>query len=176
MNKIVLMGRLTRDPEVRYSNAAEPVAVANYTLAVDRRVRRDAGQNTQTADFINCRAFGKTGEFVQQYFKKGMMVCVSGRLQIDEYTDKQGQRQWFTVVLADDHSFAESRASFEQRMQTGGNNDGGYAPPPGNNYQAPPQPQMGVQQTGGQAGPPTPNDTFFEVDVDTNLSDDDLPF
>ena len=106
MNKVVLMGRLTRDPEVRYSNAAEPMAIVRYALAVNRRVsreRRDSGE--QDVDFINCTAFGKAAEFVERYFRKGQMVCVSGRLQIRSFDGNDGQRQWFTEVVTDDHHF-----------------------------------------------------------------------
>lgn len=111
MNKVILCGRLTRDPEVRYSqNAAEAIAVAKYTLAVDRRQRRDAsGANQQTADFIGITAFGKSGEFAEKYFKKGTKVIVTGRIQTGSYTNKDGVKVYTTDVIAEDQEFAESK-------------------------------------------------------------------
>ena len=91
MNRVILMGRLTRDPEVRYTQGNEPIAVARYTLAVDRRGRRQDG-NEQTADFINIVAFRKAGEFAEKYFRQGMRVLVAGRIQTGSYTNKDGQR------------------------------------------------------------------------------------
>jgi single-strand DNA-binding protein len=108
MNKVILMGRLTRDPEVRYSQGANPIAITRYTLAVNRVFKRDGEPD---ADFINIVAFGKTGEFAGRYFKKGQMVAVSGRLQIRTYDDQDGKRQYFTEVVVDDQYFAESKAS-----------------------------------------------------------------
>ena len=93
MNKVILMGRLTKDPEVRYAQSNEPLAVARYTLAVNRRFKR-AGE--QDADFIGCVAFGKTGEFAEKYFKKGQMVGVVGRLQVRSWDDNEGKKHWTT--------------------------------------------------------------------------------
>ena len=90
MNKVILMGRLTRDPEVRYSQGEQAMAVARYTLAVDRRFRRD--NDGQTADFIGCVAFGRQGEFAEKYFRKGTKVAITGRIQTGSYTNKDGQR------------------------------------------------------------------------------------
>lgn len=95
MNKVILMGRLTREPEVRYSNGAEPLAVAHYTLAVNRRFKR---KDEQEADFIPCVAFGKSGEFAEKYFRKGQMVAVTGRLQVRSW-DKDGEKRWTTEVV-----------------------------------------------------------------------------
>jgi single-strand DNA-binding protein len=113
MNKVILMGRLTRDPEVRYSQGGEnSLAIARYTLAVDRRFSRGAGDNNQqTADFINCVAFGKSGEFAEKYFHKGTKVLVSGRIQTGSYTNKEGQTVYTTEVVAEDQEFAESKNS-----------------------------------------------------------------
>lgn len=108
MNRVILMGRLTRDPEVRYSQAAEPMAIARYTLAVDRRGRRTQGSE-QTADFINIVAFGKAGEFTEKYFRQGMRVLVSGRIQTGSYTNKDGQKVYTTDVIVDDQEFADSK-------------------------------------------------------------------
>lgn len=92
MNKVILMGRLTREPEVRYSQSSEPVAVARYTLAVSRRMKKNGEQE---ADFIPCVAFGKSGEFAEKYFRKGQMVAVTGRLQVRSW-DKDGERRYTT--------------------------------------------------------------------------------
>lgn len=108
MNRVILMGRLTRDPEVRYSQAAEPMAIARYTLAVDRRGRRTQG-GEQTADFINIVAFGKAGEFTEKYFHQGMRVLVSGRIQTGSYTNKEGVKVYTTDVIVDDQEFADSK-------------------------------------------------------------------
>ena len=99
MNKVILMGRLTRDPEVRYSQGEQAVAVARYTLAVDRRFRRDNDQ--QTADFINCVAFGKSGEFAEKYFHKGIKIVVTGRIQTGSYTNQEGQKVYTTDVVVE---------------------------------------------------------------------------
>ncbi len=107
MNKVILMGRLTRDPEVRYSQGDQATAIARYTLAVDRRFRRDSDQ--QTADFIPCVAFGRTGEFAEKYFRKGTKIAVTGRIQTGSYTNKEGQRVYTTEVIVEDQEFAESK-------------------------------------------------------------------
>lgn len=108
MNRVILMGRLSRDPEVRYTQGNEPMAVARYTLAVDRRVRRQDG-NEQTADFINIVAFRKAGEFAEKYFRQGMRVLVAGRIQTGSYTNKDGQRIYTTDVIVDEQEFADAK-------------------------------------------------------------------
>ncbi len=110
MNKVILMGRLTKDPEVRYSQSSEPLAVARYTLAINRRFKR---QGESDADFINCVSFGKAGEFAEKYFKKGQMVSIVGRLQVRSWDDQDGKKHWSTDVIAEEQYFAESKASFE---------------------------------------------------------------
>ncbi len=110
MNKVLLMGRLARDPEVRYSQGNEPFAVARYTLAVNRRFKR---QGEADADFINCVAFGKAGEFAEKYFRKGQMVGVVGRLQVRSWDDQNGQKRWSTEVVIEEQHFAESRSASE---------------------------------------------------------------
>ena len=107
MNKVILMGRLTRDPDVRYSSGDNAMAIARYTLAVDRRFKRNGDE--QTADFINCVAFGKSGEFAEKYLKKGTKIVVSGRIQTGSYTNKEGQKVYTTEVVAEDQEFAESK-------------------------------------------------------------------
>ncbi len=118
MNKVILMGRLTRDPEVRYSQGEQATAIARYTLAVDRRFKRDG--DAQTADFIPCVAFGKAGEFAERYFRKGTKVLVTGRIQTGSYTNKDGQKVYTTDVIVEEQEFAESKNS-------GGDNSG-FAP------------------------------------------------
>jgi|GEM_PF-5593 len=112
MNKVILMGRLTRDPDVRYSQAAEPLAIARYTLAVDRRFqRRDNSGNEQTADFISCVAFGKNGEFAEKYLKQGTKIAITGRIQTGSYTNKDGNKVYTTEVVVEEQEFAESKKS-----------------------------------------------------------------
>lgn len=106
MNKVILMGRLTRDPEVRFTQGEQSTCIARYTLAVDRRTAKD-GQ--QSADFINCVAFGKNGEFVEKYLKKGTKIAVTGRIQTGSYTNKDGQTVYTTEVVIEEHDFAESK-------------------------------------------------------------------
>ena len=108
MNKVILMGRLTRDPEVRYSQGDNASAVARFSLAVDRRFKKDG---EQTADFINCVAFGKTGEFIEKYGRKGTKFVVEGRIQTGSYTNKDGQKVYTTDVVVEQVEFAESKSS-----------------------------------------------------------------
>lgn len=108
MNKVILMGRLTRDPEVRYSQGENALAIARYTLAVDRRFNRN-NSDEQTADFINCVAFGRAGEFAEKYFRKGTKVAVTGRIQTGSYTNKDGVRVYTTEVVVEEQEFAESK-------------------------------------------------------------------
>lgn len=117
MNKVILMGRLTRDPEVRYSQGENSMAIARYTLAVDRRFNRNG--DDATADFINCVAFGRSGEFAERYLHKGIKIAVTGRIQTGSYTNKDGVKVYTTEVVVEDHEFAESKNS------SGG--DGGFA-------------------------------------------------
>ncbi len=110
MNKVILMGRLTRDPEIRYSQGDSSLAIARYTLAVDRRFRRN-NDGEQTADFIGCVAFGKSAEFAERYFRRGLKVVVTGRIQTGSYTNKDGQKVYTTDVVVEDQEFAESKAA-----------------------------------------------------------------
>lgn len=107
MNKVVLIGRLTRDPDVRYTAGPEPVAMARYTLAVDRRYRRD--DREQSADFVSCVAFGKSGEFAEKYLRKGMKIAVTGRIQTGSYTNRDGKKVYTTDVVAEEHEFVENK-------------------------------------------------------------------
>ena len=108
MNKVILMGRLTRDPEERYSAGNNSMAVARYTLAVDRRFRRDGENN---ADFIGCVAFGKSAEFAEKYLRQGTKIIVTGRIQTGSYTNRDGQKVYTTDVVVEDQEFAESKAA-----------------------------------------------------------------
>ncbi len=113
MNKVVLVGRLTRDPEVRYSQGENATAVARYTLAVDRRFRRDG---EQTADFIPCVVLEDVAEFAEKYFRQGMRVVYSGRIQTGSYTNKDGVKVYTTEVIVEEQEFAESRAEAEAKQ------------------------------------------------------------
>lgn len=110
MNKVILMGRLTRDPEVRYSTGENAMAVARYSLAVDRRFKRDG---EPSADFINCVAFGKAGEFAEKYLQKGTKITVAGRIQTGSYTNKDGVKVYTTDIVVEEQEFAESKAASE---------------------------------------------------------------
>ncbi|MCL2403951.1 MAG: single-stranded DNA-binding protein [Defluviitaleaceae bacterium] len=159
MNKVILLGRLARDPEVRYSQGPEPFCVARYTLAVTRRFKKEGEPD---ADFIFCVSLGKQGEFVERYIKKGMQVSLCGRIQVREYTDTTGQRKWSTEVVAEEVQFAESRAAFEARQgQQGGNFADAYSAPPQEN-QPPGQPSY------------DPPEGFSAITQ--SIDDDDLPF
>ena len=116
MNKVILMGRLTRDPEVRYSQGASQTAVARFSVAVDRRFKREGEPD---ADFFNCTAFGKQAEFIERYLHKGVKVVLSGRIQNDNYTNKDGQMVYSVRVMVDEIEFAESK-------NAASNNDGGF--------------------------------------------------
>ncbi|MBQ1291324.1 MAG: single-stranded DNA-binding protein [Lachnospiraceae bacterium] len=119
MNSVVLMGRLTRDPEVRYSQGEQPMAIARYTLAVDRRRSRN-NNDENSADFISCVAFGRAGEFAEKYFHKGIKICVSGRIQTGSYTNKDGQKVYTTEVVVENQEFAESRNADSSASYSGG--------------------------------------------------------
>ena len=123
MNRVILMGRLTRNPEVRYTQGERPMAVARYTLAVDRRGRRGQDGGEQTADFINCVAFDRAGEFAEKYFRQGMRVLVSGRIQTGSYVNQEGRKVYTTEVILDDQEFADSKGASgrgpEQRQLQG---------------------------------------------------------
>lgn len=123
MNKVILMGRLTKDPGVRYSQSAQPLAVANYTLAVNRKFKREGEPD---ADFIRCVAFGKSGEFAEKYFKKGQMVSIIGRMQIRLAENKEGKKFWDTCVIIEEQYFAEGKGKENKNIHTGETDDGFY--------------------------------------------------
>lgn len=118
MNKVILVGRLTRDPDIRYSSGETQTAVARYTLAVDRRFKRQG--DDQTADFINCVVFGKGAEFAQNYFHQGIKIAVTGRIQTGSYTNKDGQKVYTTDVVVEEQEFVESKAASAAAMPAGG--------------------------------------------------------
>ncbi len=120
MNKVILMGRLTRDPDIRYSQGSEPMAIARFTLAVNRKLKKD---DEQQADFISCVAFGKSGEFIEKYAHKGTKLVVEGRIQTGSYTNKDGNKVYTTDVVVENCEFAESKAA-------GDNNNQGTRPAP----------------------------------------------
>lgn len=111
MNKVILMGRLTRDPEVRYSQGERQMAIARYTLAVDRRGRANASNGEQTADFIQCVAFDRSGEFAEKYLHQGTKIVVTGRIQTGSYTNRDGQKVYTTDVVVEEQEFAESKVA-----------------------------------------------------------------
>jgi single-strand DNA-binding protein len=163
VNKVILLGRLTKDPEIRYSQANEPVCVARFTVAVDRRFKKEGEPD---ADFIGCVAFRRTAEFMERHIKKGMMVSVCGSLKVDSYDDNTGQRRWRTEVSAEEVNFAESRAAFEARMAKSGGGGGGYSAPP-------PSPFDGG---GGYNNAPSAPPEGFSAITQSIDEDDDLPF
>lgn len=125
MNKVILMGRLVRDPEVRYTQSNQPMAIARFTLAVNRRFKR---QGEQDADYIPCVAFGKQGEFAEKYFRKGQMVSVVGRLQVRNWDDNNGNKRITTEVVVEEQYFAEkkSNAGDSQKRENDGIGEGFY--------------------------------------------------
>ena len=179
MNKVILMGRLTRDPEVRYSAGDNSMAIARYTLAVDRRFRRDG---EATADFINCVSFGKTAEFAEKYYRQGTKVLVTGRIQTGSYTNRDGQKVYTTDVVVEEQEFAESKASSDNHQGNGyqGNN---YQ---NNNYQNNNYQNNGYQNNnnygggyGGRNNAPAAPSSNVSADGFMNIPDgidEELPF
>ena len=121
MNKIILMGRLTRDPDIRYSQGENQLAIARFSLAVDRRFKR---QGDPDADFFKCTAFGRQAEFVEKYLKQGTKILLAGRVQNDNYTNKNGEKVYSVQIIAEEIEFAESKNA---QGNTGGM--GGFQPP-----------------------------------------------
>ena len=121
MNKVILMGRLTRDPEVRYGAGENSTAVARYTIAVDRRFKRDG---EQSADFIGCVAFGRNAEFAEQHLRQGTKIVLTGRIQTGSYTNRDGQKVYTTDIVVEEQEFAESKAA-----AAGNGGQGNYSRP-----------------------------------------------
>lgn len=147
MNKVILMGRLTKDPDISYTTSnGNQMAIARYTLAVDRRFKRDG---EQTADFIRCVAFGRSGEFAEKYFHRGTKIVAEGRIQTGSYQDKEGRTVYTTDVVVENQEFAESKAASE--------NNAGFAPQP------------------AAAAPTAPAGDGF-MNIPDNIDDSELPF
>ena len=164
MNKVILMGRLTREPDVRYSqNADGSMAVARYTLAVDRRRGRNS-DNEQSADFISCVAFGRSGEFAEKYLHQGTKIVVTGRIQTGSYTNKDGQRVYTTDVVVEEQDFAESKAAASSYT-------GGYQQQGG--YQSAPEPQAAPAPTNRPAPSEAVSDGFMTIPEGI---EEELPF
>ena len=124
MNKVILMGRLTRDPDIRYSTGESATAVARYTLAVDRRFRRDS--DSQTADFIGCVAFGRSAEFAEKYLHQGTKIVVTGRIQTGSYTNREGQKVYTTDVVVEEQEFAESKSVSDSNRSSYASSNSNY--------------------------------------------------
>ena len=155
MNKVILMGRLTRDPDIRYSAGENSTAVARYTLAVDRRFRRDG---EQTADFISCVAFGRTAEFAEKYFHQGIRIVISGRIQTGSYSNRDGVKVYTTDVVVEEQEFAESKSASAE-------NSGGFG--------------GGYRQSQAAAPAPAPAAASASADGFMNIPDgidEELPF
>ena len=127
MNKVILMGNLTRDPEIRYSQGENSLAIARFSIAVNRRISRQGDTDT---DFFNCTAFGKQAEFVEKYFKQGSRMLLTGRVQNDNYTNKNGERVYSVQIMADEIEFAERKSTADANASRGASNFGGGAPEP----------------------------------------------
>lgn len=154
MNRVILIGRLSRDPEVRYTQAAEPLAVTRFGIAVDRPfARRNNNNGEKTVDFLNCVCFGKRGETISQYFRKGNRIAVTGRIQTGEYTDQSGNKRYTTDIVIEDFEFVETKSEREASTNS--------AAPAYNNA---PAPQANNSQPEG----------FYSIDDSTD--DEDLPF
>ena len=147
MNKVILMGRLTKDPEVRYSGNEGNMAIASFDLAVDRRFKRPGDE--VTADFFNCTAFGKKGEFVEKYLKKGIKVLVEGQMQNNNYTNREGQKVYGFRLIVDELEFAESKQAGDNAHQSAAR-----------------EPVKSPKQT----------DSYGWMNIADNVSDETLPF
>ena len=150
MNRVILLGRMARDPEVRYTQAAEPLAVCRFSVAVERPFSRNRQEGEPTADFINCVCFGKRGESIGQYFRKGNRIAVTGRLQVSSYTDQQGNKRYSTDVVVEDFEFCETKAESSSSASAG------FTPAPTS-----------------QPSSPSPTAGFS---IDSDAEDEDLPF
>lgn len=156
MNKVILMGRLTKDPEITYTKGETATAVTRFGLAVNRRFMRNGESET---DFFNLVAFGRNAEFIDKYFKKGMLVSVAGRVQNNNWEDKNGIKHYGVDIVVEEQFFAESKASFENRGSSGG-----YS----NENESSPAPNKPVNDN-------TSDDDGFSS-LAENLNDEDLPF
>ena len=171
MNKVILIGRLTRDPEIRYSQGQQPVCIARYTLAVDRRFKREGDE--QTADFVSCVAFGRAGEFAEKYLHQGSKIAIEGRIQTGNYKDRDGKKVYTTDVVIEAHEFAESRGA-DPQQQTGSR------PPQAAPRQQTQQRQQGSRQNRQRQQYQPPNDYYDGsgdfIDIPDGMDEDGLPF
>lgn len=161
MNKVILMGRLTREPDIRYSQGERQMAIARYTLAVDRRGRSSAG-GEQNADFISCVAFDRSAEFAEKYLHQGTKIVVTGRIQTGSYTNKDGQRVYTTDVVVEEQEFAESKNA---------SSNAGYGNAGGSDFASH---QGGYQQTSRPAPSNAINEGF--MNIPDGVEDEELPF
>lgn len=168
MNKVILTGRLTRDIEVRYSQGENPMAVARYTLAVQRKFKREGEQD---ADFISCVAFGKAAEFAEKYFRQGTKVVISGRIQTGSYTNRDGQKVYTTDIVIEDQEFAESKSASDTNSGRQ-HNDGYQGEHSSGGYQNS-RSQHERGQSYHQQSFPDNKDEFINV---PDSADDELPF
>ena len=174
MNKVILMGRLTRDPEVRYTQGDNSMCIARYTLAVDRRFAKrgggSSGDGGDSADFIPCVAFGKSGEFAEKYFRKGIKIAVTGRIQTGSYTNRDGVKVYTTEVVVEDQEFAESKNS----SGSSGNSSGNYNTGSQDSYGGGRSGGQGRQDGNGARGNAgDPLDGFMNI---PDGIDEELPF
>ena len=181
MNRVVLIGRLTKDPEVRYSQGKDPVAVARYTLAVEKRYSRDL---EQTADFIPCVTFGKAAEFAARYLARGMRIAVEGRIATGSYVNKSGQKIYTMEVVAESHEFADARRAKAQEADKSEAPEYTPAKEPARSDNAGGNAGAGAEQKAAAAeaqkesspaaGEPVPEEEFMKIA--DNVDDDGLPF
>ncbi len=179
MNRVILMGRLTRDPDIRYTQGDSQMCIARYTLAVDRRFSRN-NNDGQNADFISCVAFGRSGEFADKYLRKGTKIAVTGRLQTGSYTNKDGVKVYTTDVVVEDQEFAESKNASQSSKNYGGrDNRDSYGGSRGG-YQERPARDQDARTSGGYNAPQDSRDQQADaIDGFMNIPDgidEELPF
>jgi len=162
MNKVILIGRLTKDPEIRYSQSADPVAIARYNLAVNKRFKREGEPD---ADFIGCVSFGKQAEFCEKFLKKGMQIAITGRISVRTYDDASGQRRWVTDIVAEEVEFTESRSAYEARVSQQSPHQAHYDEM-AERYTPPSSPMADLPQSAPEG---------FAA-ITESIDDDDLPF
>lgn len=161
MNKVILMGRLARDPEVRYTSGQDTLAIARFTLAVERRMKREDQIN---ADFISCVSFGRQAEFVEKYFHQGLKIAITGRIQTGSYKNREGQTIYTTEVVVEEQEFAESKAASEAAGNAAVQNKGGSSSSPSRST---------TRSKSKPSSAPSPTDAFMDV---ADTIDEDLPF
>lgn len=161
MNKVILMGRLARDPEVRYTTGQDTLAIARFTLAVERRMKREDQIN---ADFISCVSFGRQAEFAEKYFHQGLKIAITGRIQTGSYKNREGQTIYTTEVVVEEQEFAESKAASEAAGNAAVQNKGGSSSSPSRST---------TRSKSKPSSAPAPTDAFMDV---ADTIDEDLPF